>query len=261
VAPGLDLDGEEDAAGDAGRRAADPADDRTDPPAPRSRKKPRTGRISGGEGESGHFVVRLLLPEGDKRLSEVGSTRVGVGSGLDELGLTGDPRVRVGEAFMQVRDGRLWIEPSDDCRNVYVRLTAEEPLEPGDVVLMGEIAASFETVAPQAPVNPEIAVVGGGANSACGRLVFLRKDGSPGPVHDLPAGKTLLGRTDGHINFPTDSRLSRRHVRFFATEEKATVEDLGSRNGTYVRLRRRRELEVGDALRIGSAGLQVRSKD
>ena len=35
----------------------------------------------------------------------------------------------------------------------------------------------------------------------------------------LPAGKTILGRTDGHLNFPNDSRLSRRHARFFASDK------------------------------------------
>jgi pSer/pThr/pTyr-binding forkhead associated (FHA) protein len=38
-----------------------------------------------------------------------------------------------------------------------------------------------------------------------------------------------------------------------------TVEDLDSRNGTYVRVRGRRRLSVGDALRVGSAGLQIRA--
>ena len=103
-------------------------------------------------------------------------------------------------------------------------------------------------------------VLGGSANTPCGRLVFLRRDGSPGPVHDLPAGKTILGRTDGHLNFPNDSRLSRRHARFFASDKAVTVEDLGSRNGTYVRIREKLTLDVGDALRIGAAGLQVRER-
>jgi hypothetical protein len=245
-----------DAPADGDDAADDADDDRTSPPNPGRRK----GR-AGDDKDASFFVVRLLLPEGDKRLSEVGRSKVGLGSGLDELGLAGDPRVRPSEAFLFVRDGELWVEPAATCQGIYVRVSGEQTLEHGDVVLMGEVAATFERVEPQAPVDPDVMAVGGGANSACGRLVFLRKDGSAGPCHDLPAGKTLLGRTDGHLNFPNDSRLSRRHVRFFASDEKVTVEDLDSRNGTYIRVSKRRTLEVGDALRIGSAGLQVRSRD
>ncbi|MCG3136141.1 MAG: hypothetical protein HMLKMBBP_03981 [Planctomycetes bacterium] len=202
----------------------------------------------------------MLLPEGDKRLVEVGSRKVALGSGLDELGLPGDPRVRSREAWMYVKDGRLWIEPAEGAQGVYRRLSGEETLAPGDVVLMGDVAACYDRLPPAPAVNADVMAVGGAANSPCGRLVFLRRDGSAGPVHDLPAGKTVLGRTDGHVNFPTDSRLSRRHARFVATEGRVTVEDLDSRNGTYLRIRRRISLDVGDALRVGSSGLQIRGK-
>jgi hypothetical protein len=115
-------------------------------------------------------------------------------------------------------------------------------------------------VDPPAAVDGARQVVGGSSNAPCGRLVFLRRDGSPGPVHDLPAGKTVLGRTDGHLNFPHDARLSRRHALFFASDQGVTLEDMESRNGTYLRVRERHELRPDDALRIGSAGVQIRAK-
>ena len=206
------------------------------------------------------FVVRVLLPEGDKRMVEISTARTPLGSGLDEVGLPGDPKVGKTEAWMWVEDGRLWVEPTAGALGIYRRVQGEEPLQEGDVVLMGDVGAYFERSPESPPVAPEVQALGGGSASPCGRLWFLRRDGSPGPAHDLPAGKTIVGRTDGHLNFPQDSRLSRRHVRFFASEEKVTVEDLDSRNGTYLRVRRKTSLEVGDSLRIGSAGVQVRSR-
>lgn len=206
------------------------------------------------------FTVRLLLPEGDKRVLEVGAQPVAVGSGLDEVGLAGDPKVRPAEAKLYVADGRLWIETIPDANGIYRRIDGEETLDDGSVVLIGEIAAEFRCVVHAPPPAPEVQVLGGVSASPAGRLVFLRRDGTPGPIHDLPLGKTIVGRTDGHLNFPNDSRLSRRHVRFHSTDVSTTVEDLDSRNGTYVRIRGRRRLEVGDALRIGSAGVQIRAK-
>ena len=207
------------------------------------------------------YIVRLLLPEGDKRVIEIGTEPVRLGSGLDEVGLAGDPRVGPGEATRTVHEGRLWLAVIPASCGVFRRIESEEPLQEGDVVLFGDIAAQFCAAPAHAEVAAEPHVLGGAMGTPCGRLVFLRRDGSPGPAHDLPPGKTIVGRTDGHINFPTDSRLSRRHARFNATESSVTVEDLDSRNGTYLRVRGRRRVDVGDALRVGSAGVQIRSRE
>jgi FHA domain len=208
----------------------------------------------------GRFVARLLLPEGDRRSVEIGTRPVVIGSGLDQLGLAGDPKMGSAEARLFIEDGRLFVEPAPDALNVYRRIDREMKLREGDVLLVGDIAATFtETVMPGA-VDGTRQILGGSANAPCGRLVFLRRDGTPGPVHDLPAGKTVLGRTDGHLNFPHDSRLSRRHALLFASDQGVTLEDMDSRNGTYLRVRERTELHVEDALRVGSAGLQIRAK-
>lgn len=206
------------------------------------------------------FVVRLLLPDGDRRNVEVGTDPVFVGSGLDELGLHGDPRVGRSEAKLWVEEGALFLEPRDGAEGVFRRIAEEHTLVDDDVVLMGDIAALFARVDPGPPVDGSRQVLGGSANTPCGRLTFLRRDGSLGPVHDLPAGKTVLGRTDGHLNFPQDTRLSRRHARFFASDQSVTLEDLDSRNGTYLRVRGKIALGVGDALRIGSSGVQIRAQ-
>lgn len=209
---------------------------------------------------SARFTARLLLPEGDRRAVDIGREPLVLGSGMDEIGLPGDPRATPGEAKLLWRDGRILLEPAPGAVNIYRRIEKEVKLEDGDVVLMGDIAATFTNVDPGGAVDATRQVLGGSSNAPCGRLVFLRRDGSPGPVHDLPAGKTVLGRTDGHLNFPNDTRLSRRHALFFASDQGVTVEDMDSRNGTYLRVRATQELRPDDALRVGSAGIQIRAK-
>ena len=76
----------------------------------------------------------------------------------------------------------------------------------------------------------------------------------------LSPGENLLGR-DEDVNVRIDApSVSRRHARItVAAGEPATIEDLGSKNGTWVGERRldggRAPLRDGDALRLGKVEL------
>ncbi len=77
----------------------------------------------------------------------------------------------------------------------------------------------------------------------------------------LPAGESLLGRDEESI-VPIDSRsVSRRHARVIVTPDGAELEDLGSKNGTFVgkrRIAQSVQLFDGDEIRLGSVPLQFR---
>jgi FHA domain-containing protein len=89
-------------------------------------------------------------------------------------------------------------------------------------------------------------------------LCWLLKDGRR---IVLRSGENILGRdTDGTINLDSPS-VSRRHARIVVSEHGATIEDLDSKNGTFVRRQRVSTIVPlldGDELRIGSVGLRFR---
>jgi pSer/pThr/pTyr-binding forkhead associated (FHA) protein len=72
----------------------------------------------------------------------------------------------------------------------------------------------------------------------------------------LASGENVIGRaTDGLITLPS-TKVSRRHARIVVCNERVILEDLGSRNGTYVgdrRIESAVELKNGDRIGIGSA--------
>ena len=77
----------------------------------------------------------------------------------------------------------------------------------------------------------------------------------------LEAGETIIGRDPGAVVYLDDPSVSRRHARIFVSETGATVEDLGSKNGTFLgetRLHKPVPLSDGDAVRVGSVPLLVR---
>jgi DNA-binding winged helix-turn-helix (wHTH) protein len=81
-------------------------------------------------------------------------------------------------------------------------------------------------------------------------------------VFALRPGENVLGR-DEDVTVRIDAPgVSRHHARIVVTEDQATLEDLGSKNGTYLRGERLKAPAVladGDALRLGSQHLVFRS--
>ncbi|MGZ3449549.1 MAG: FHA domain-containing protein [Polyangiales bacterium] len=72
--------------------------------------------------------------------------------------------------------------------------------------------------------------------------------------YDLGVGETVIGRGVGcHLTID-DPLLSREHAALKVDERRATIRDLGSRNGTFVngeRLRSEVELHHGDRILLG----------
>jgi DNA-binding winged helix-turn-helix (wHTH) protein len=94
----------------------------------------------------------------------------------------------------------------------------------------------------------------GGRQAACWLLRGRRRI-------PLEAGETIIGRDPGAAVFLDDKSVSRRHARIVISEEGATLEDLGSKNGTYLqdaRVESRLPLSDGDKIRVGSVPLTMR---
>jgi DNA-binding winged helix-turn-helix (wHTH) protein len=70
----------------------------------------------------------------------------------------------------------------------------------------------------------------------------------------LAEGENLLGRTEQTVVWLESESVSRRHARILVSEGRATLEDLGSKNGTWIgdeRVTSRRPLADGDRIRLG----------
>jgi DNA-binding winged helix-turn-helix (wHTH) protein len=73
-------------------------------------------------------------------------------------------------------------------------------------------------------------------------------------VIPLREGENVLGRVDGAAAWIDSPSVSRRHARIVVSGGKATLDDLGSKNGTYLRgerLSSAAPLLDGDEIRLG----------
>jgi pSer/pThr/pTyr-binding forkhead associated (FHA) protein len=103
--------------------------------------------------------------------------------------------------------------------------------------------------------------------------LLIEKGVSPGKEFVLTTGDNHIGRWDAeNLIFPEidldsedpEAKVSRRHARITLSDASATIEDLGSTNGTYVNRGRRlvpgqpMMIEDGDELILGKTTLRFR---
>jgi DNA-binding winged helix-turn-helix (wHTH) protein len=99
---------------------------------------------------------------------------------------------------------------------------------------------------------------GGGEPAAPGylyRLIWGRREIS------LDPGDNLVGRDREAVVWIDDESVSRRHARISIGDGGAAIEDLGSKNGTYVggkKIREATRLTDRDAVKIGPATMTLR---
>jgi DNA-binding winged helix-turn-helix (wHTH) protein len=78
---------------------------------------------------------------------------------------------------------------------------------------------------------------------------------------NLEEGENILGRGPESVLWIDDESVSRRHARITISGETAVLEDLGSKNGTYLKEKRLESpspLSNGDDFRLGSVHLTLR---
>lgn len=90
--------------------------------------------------------------------------------------------------------------------------------------------------------------------AACRWLAVRAADEIP-----LPDGCHLIGRGEGCLIRCQSIRVSRRHAQVVITADRVVLEDLGSRNGTWLRGERIRgpsEIQPGDAVNVGPESIR-----
>jgi DNA-binding winged helix-turn-helix (wHTH) protein len=89
------------------------------------------------------------------------------------------------------------------------------------------------------------------------------EDGVPaGAAYRLVSGENLLGRERGAVVWIDEESVSRRHARILVDDQGASLEDLGSKNGTSLRGKKIRKLSAlrdKDVIKVGPASLVFRA--
>src|SRR5262249_42628578 len=93
------------------------------------------------------------------------------------------------------------------------------------------------------------------------QLVQLLAGGSPGMTFRARSDSLSIGREGNDVNFPEDPFISGRHAVVRAVDSgsgtRFQLADLGSKNGTFLRVRDETPLYHGDYVFLGQQLLRV----
>jgi class 3 adenylate cyclase len=179
-----------------------------------------------------------------------------------ELSVSNDTHAGGINVRFLVEQGQLWIREGDGpWPTIFVRLLGAHVLEDGDVFLAGTQVFRYEekeqpSISRSARVATQ-AISDVLPSSNVTSLCRIDSNGNALARYSLSEDQIQFGRTRGERLFPQDSLMSRAHMKISRRGNDFLVEDLGSRNGTFLKMNRYRSVPVGSELIISGQLLRV----
>ncbi len=181
---------------------------------------------------------------------------VDVGSGRVDVRVTGDLHVADRHVRFEHTSGAVKVVPLDELNGVLWRVREPTEILSGTEVLLGREVCRIDVLAKdelevQVLYQHGVALFASPVRKPWGRLKHIWANGCIGDVRHFFADEVVVGREEGDIIFADDEFMSRRHAVFRRRGDRCILEDLGSSNGTFVRLDGPTLATDGDYFRVG----------
>jgi pSer/pThr/pTyr-binding forkhead associated (FHA) protein len=165
----------------------------------------------------------------------------------------GDSYLSPRHATFTIKGDAISVRDEGSLNGVYVKLAANEPyhLEQNAVFRIGQEIVRFEALDKQEPLEG-VERFGSPAKDIIGRLALVVGRDTTGNAFPVPARGLHLGRERGDVLFSEDGYVSGLHCQVAPGKDgKVYLTDVGSSNGTFVRVRENHPLASGDILLMG----------
>lgn len=172
----------------------------------------------------------------------------------------GDSYLSPRHATLTRRGNDLLVRDAGSLNGVYLKLRPHEPwpLDFGDVFRIGQEIVRYEELVQQPPSADGVRRFGSPAKGYIGRLALIIGRDTTGNAFPVPERGVHCGRERGDILFSEDGYVSGLHCRIGkASDGKTTLTDVGSSNGTFIRLKTEHTLQSGDILLMGQQLFRV----
>jgi pSer/pThr/pTyr-binding forkhead associated (FHA) protein len=160
-------------------------------------------------------------------------------------------------ASLTLGEDYLIVTDLGSLNGVFVRMLDEEEIESTETFRMGQELLRFDTIDPPAPLADGTELMGSPNPGFWGRLSVVVGRDVLGSAFPLFGDAVVLGRERGDILFPEDGYVSGTHARISHRAGRFFLADLGSSNGTFIRVRADRAVKSGAFVLMGQQLFRV----
>lgn len=187
-------------------------------------------------------------PIGERLLSPGESLEVG-----RDAGPPWDEDAYLDRAHGTLKPVEAGIEVVDhsSLNGIFVKLVERLELQDGDQFRVGQELLLYEDLPEPTPTDDGTERMGSPNPGYWGRLSLLVDPNSASAAYPIHGEGLTVGRENGDITFPSDGYVSGTHCRIYGDDNGVYVEDVGSSNGTYMRVRSGTTLPYGSLVLIG----------
>lgn len=207
----------------------------------------------------GSTVARLVVirPDGSEGATiPLKEGEIVVGRDSEHQVLANDPFLSPKHARITCNNGQFSIEDIQSLNGVFFRIKTERELESGDYIRLGQELLQFHKMDDVQPIpaeHTEAETLRGGSPDVgyWGRLSLISGPDLVSRSFSFSDDEVNIGREIGDIVFRDDGFVSGRHARLAKVDNRVILKDLGSSNGTYIRIKRSIPLQDGDLILMG----------
>jgi hypothetical protein len=149
------------------------------------------------------------------------------------------------------QDGEVVLEDIGSLNGVFVKISNEEALGGSDIFRIGQELLRFDAILDPQLLEDGTEIMGSPNPGYWGRLSVIMGPGLDGSAFPLMGEEMVLGRERGDILFSDDGYVSGTHAKICVREDGYFLNDLGSSNGTFIRITQPRKIGPGTFVLMG----------
>jgi pSer/pThr/pTyr-binding forkhead associated (FHA) protein len=148
---------------------------------------------------------------------------------------------------------QLFVTDEGSLNGIYVRVDRDVQTELRDdsVFRIGQELIRFNRIDPTPPDADTVEPMGSPNPGYVGRLSLIIGRDTTGNSFPVPPTGLALGRERGDLIFPEDGYVSGLHAKIEAINGRVFLTDVGSSNGTFLRVSGKHTVRSGDLLLMG----------
>jgi pSer/pThr/pTyr-binding forkhead associated (FHA) protein len=193
-------------------------------------------------------LIRPDGTEGDSHELVEGDTSIGRDHG--EL-FESDGYLSPSHAVISVQGDVCRVRDLGSLNGVFVRMMNEEEIASGQIFRVGQELLRFDQMDAARPLEDGTEIMGSPNPGYWGRVTVIIGEDCDGASYPLASETISIGRERGDITFPDDGYVSGLHAQVSTRDGQFFISDMGSSNGTFMKVSGERELPKGSFVLFG----------